>query len=156
MYHEYPNRVANSADTVAVKLIRERGGHLSASVDRAAKDGIYVVDIDQEAQRTSTYGLRAKRAHLRAFIGKHYCRIADLDLGVADSASGGRHTKQLSGAKRRLIKLYRICRAFTVKVGRKRMVSFRDGFDFARHRASPFILSLWESARANQWVFALA
>ena len=67
--------------------------------------GVHIFDVNQKADRRASDRLGAAVSHLRELVGEHDGRIAYFDLGMADLATGARHSKQFGGSEGLLIKL---------------------------------------------------
>src|SRR5438445_10767067 len=66
-------------------------------------------------------------------VGEHDERVADLDLGVADPASGRGDAKLLGGSKRLLVELDGLRRVVGDQVGRRRVVAIGNRLGFGHY-----------------------
>ena len=81
-------RILDVAGSIAVELVGHRLDHLRARLDRPGEGGVDVGYVEHDAAARASQGLRALVTHLRELVGHHDHRVADLELGVPDTAVG--------------------------------------------------------------------
>src|SRR5437763_14065703 len=81
-----PERIANRAETVAIKLILDRAVQRGAGGNGLCRHAIDILDIDVKPDRRAANGRGREGAHLWVFVGQHDETIAYCHLGMADLA----------------------------------------------------------------------
>ena len=126
--------IGEYAVSVAPRLIRQRQSHFGARLDRLIVEGIYVLYIKMDSDRSTTDAFRAESAHLRDFIIEEENRIADFDRSLDKRAAvRSWDPAKLFRIKRLLIKLDGLSRPFHTEVGSNCVGALRDRVNFRRH-----------------------
>src|SRR5215472_14877683 len=88
-------RIDQRAAAVAVELILDLALHLGSCRHRLRNALVNVGDVEHQAHRRAAESLRAAIGTIRHLVSEHDDALADLDLGVTDSAAGSRKAHQL-------------------------------------------------------------
>src|SRR5215467_4154534 len=117
------------AAAVAVELILDVALHLGSCRHRLRKSFVDVGDVEHQAHRRAPESLRAAIGSVRHLVGEHHDALADLDLGVTDSAAGTWKAHQLDGAKRLFVEVERTRRPANDQIRRDARVTAGNGLD---------------------------
>src|SRR6266576_327455 len=123
-------RVVQRARTVAIKLVLNRLHDLRPGGDRPRKDRIDVVDIEHQADGSSSQRLRTA-IHLWLFVRQHDGGIADFDFRMRYAfAAGVRHAEQFGCPERFFIEINCCGGALDDEVWCYGVVALGNGFDW--------------------------
>src|SRR5215510_1216100 len=126
-------RIGHRARAVAVELVLHRSYQLGAGGQRALHDAIDVLDVQHDADRRAADPAWTQRADLGMLVGEHDGRVADLDLGVPDSAARRGDADLLDGCERLLVEVDGLRRVVADQVRRRRVVAIGNRLDVAHH-----------------------
>ena len=82
---DVPEGILDGAVAIAIELVLGGLHDLCALLDGARDDGIHVIDVEHEADRSAPDCFGAPIPHSGTFVGQHDMAIADLDFSVRNA-----------------------------------------------------------------------